>query len=377
MNIKRILLLWVICAGISVVYASIVPCAFAQRASGDLETRVDALESYVETIEPTLAEFSNDVQKNVRDYTKGLEQGIEDYSIKLQRQVDERLSEMDSKTIILNPASKSYQKIDTNTGSFFVFVHKMEPMRDGFRLHLRIGNPYYASFKNFNLKVVWGKKWNSKFKYILFVSRLLVIFPALYLTVRFIIVFIFVKALGEKPSGALSPATKSMYGRFLAYIHITSVKDHLYKDMSISKIRGLQHSKSARMFFYEIPVEMPFIRRINRGDFIHSEVTDVAYRMLFENWNKDFLVDSVRRAAGDDSIEKYQIKTPVEVLLVQAGQFQDVHVVRVTLYDGRAVLIKMLKNTDAKFELICAGGITKLNLNQIHNLIGAQFYHGR
>jgi hypothetical protein len=60
-------------------------------------------------------------------------------------------------SVSLDPTEKGYGRIDSNSGFFFVSVHKAEPYLDGFRLVLAIGNPSGVSYNGFKLKVAWSK----------------------------------------------------------------------------------------------------------------------------------------------------------------------------------------------------------------------------
>jgi hypothetical protein len=64
-----------------------------------------------------------------------------------------------NKTVELDPKNRSYQKIETPTGIFFITIEDMEPVSGGYRLFLQIGNPNYADFRDFTLRLVWGQKW--------------------------------------------------------------------------------------------------------------------------------------------------------------------------------------------------------------------------
>jgi hypothetical protein len=60
----------------------------------------------------------------------------------------------------LDPTSKSYQRLDTNTGTFLVSLQDVKPYAGGYKLVLHIGNPYIAQFKGFKLAIKWGKEIN-------------------------------------------------------------------------------------------------------------------------------------------------------------------------------------------------------------------------
>jgi uncharacterized coiled-coil protein SlyX len=133
--------------------------AFSQQIDMSLERRIEKLENYVATFQPTIVELSENLNTSIQEYTQGLESSLEGYSQKLQMSLDERLNNIDRKVVIMNPFSKVYQSIETNTGIFLISVEKVEPIEGGVRLHLNIGNPNYADYQNFKLKLIWGQKW--------------------------------------------------------------------------------------------------------------------------------------------------------------------------------------------------------------------------
>ncbi len=138
-------------------------CAFSQQQETELEWRVQKLEKYVEAFQPTISALSSNLNESIQEYTRGLETSLESYSQKLQINLDDRLNNINRKVAILNPYSKSYQSIETGTGIFLISVGKVEPLATGTRLHLNIGNPNYADYQDFKLKLIWGKKWAGGF----------------------------------------------------------------------------------------------------------------------------------------------------------------------------------------------------------------------
>ena len=135
--------------------------AFSQQTEKVLERRVEKLENYVATFQPTIVELSENMNSSIQEYTKGLEESLENYSQKLQLNIDERMRNSNRKVAVLDPFSKAYQSIETNTGMFLISVEKIEPIEGGARLHLNIGNPNYADYQNFKLKLIWGQKWSD------------------------------------------------------------------------------------------------------------------------------------------------------------------------------------------------------------------------
>lgn len=68
-------------------------------------------------------------------------------------------------SITIDPASpKSYQRLDSNTGSFFVSLSDVVPFLDGYKVILNVGNPLDVTYSGFTLDVKWGPRYDySKF----------------------------------------------------------------------------------------------------------------------------------------------------------------------------------------------------------------------
>ena len=152
------------CTGVAIILLLTGGGAFAQEDVAILDQRVAALEDYATTIQPTLMELSDNLNKSIQKYTSDLELSLETYSQNLQKNLDLRIDGFNSKTIVLNPFSTAYQTIQTNTGTFLIAVDRMEPIPNGIRLHINIGNPNYADYKDFKLKFFWGRKHSGEYK---------------------------------------------------------------------------------------------------------------------------------------------------------------------------------------------------------------------
>jgi len=127
----------------------------------EMERRVQALEDYVETFQPTLLEFSTNLQNSIQGYTEGLETSLNRFTKKLQVDLDNRLRDVSRRAVVLNLASKSYHNIETNTGNFLISVERFESIPNGYRLYVNIGNPNFADYEGFKLRLRWGKKYHS------------------------------------------------------------------------------------------------------------------------------------------------------------------------------------------------------------------------
>lgn len=146
------LIMFFICAFSGIVYAQSIE---------NLEERVSSVENYLETIQPSLADFSKNMQLSIAEYTKGLEQSLERYSKSLQFDLENRFAALDKKKVILDPYSQSFQRVDTNTGIFLISISKVTKTDRGLRLHLNVGNPNFADYKDFKVKLFWGPAWSE------------------------------------------------------------------------------------------------------------------------------------------------------------------------------------------------------------------------
>lgn len=135
--------------------------ASAQNQVDVLEQRVQGLEAYIQTLQPMFAEFSKSVEKGLTEYTTNLEKGLETYSANLESRVDERLRMNQGQAAVLDPLNPAFQKIETNVSDFLISIERTEITNDGVRLFLNIGNPNYASYNGFRLKIMWGDKFPS------------------------------------------------------------------------------------------------------------------------------------------------------------------------------------------------------------------------
>jgi len=152
---------FILCATAMAPFACCWQQACAQQAVQALEERVVSLENYVQGFDAAMVDLSKNLNQNIQEYTQGLGQSLDEYSQKLQMNIDQRLNGENNRTVVLNPYSRAYQSIETNTGVFLVAVERVEDIDNGFRLHLKIGNPHYADFQNFNLKFFWGPRWDE------------------------------------------------------------------------------------------------------------------------------------------------------------------------------------------------------------------------
>ncbi|MGO9245812.1 MAG: hypothetical protein ACLPT4_08785 [Verrucomicrobiia bacterium] len=61
------------------------------------------------------------------------------------------------RTVFLDTTDKAFQRIDSDTGSFFISVVEALPYLDGFRVRLSIGNPSSATYHGCKLDLKWAR----------------------------------------------------------------------------------------------------------------------------------------------------------------------------------------------------------------------------
>ena len=120
------------------------------------------MEKYIDQVSPALDDFSTDVRDSLTNYTRGLESDLNAYSRQIQKNIDQRLKSIRTRVILSKPDSSTYQRIDTNTGVFLISYQKKEALKDKTRLHFNIGNPNYADYRDFKIKIFWGAPWDTK-----------------------------------------------------------------------------------------------------------------------------------------------------------------------------------------------------------------------
>jgi len=139
---------------------------FAQ-STADLDARLKVVEDYLEKLPPSMASYAGSLEESINNYTKNLEAGLNKYTDRLETNIETKLLGVNEKTIELDVHSQAYKKIETPTGSFLIAINDAIPIKGGYKLALQIGNPNYADFHDFTLRIVWGKSWdkNSKVTY--------------------------------------------------------------------------------------------------------------------------------------------------------------------------------------------------------------------
>jgi hypothetical protein len=129
-----------ICASVPVFGQTKVPpqsnapsgVAQMQKQVGTLESEVKSLQVKLNTLESQLA---------FDEYLLGTKQVQHDH-------------------ITLNLAERTYQRLDTDNGFFLISVREATPYLNGYKIHLHIGNPSFATYAGFTVKTKWGKVYN-------------------------------------------------------------------------------------------------------------------------------------------------------------------------------------------------------------------------
>ncbi len=95
----------------------------------------------------------------MQDQVNDLKKIDKDYFIPTISQIQDM---QQPESILLDPTSKNYQKIDSDGYIFLIGVGDIAPYADGYKLTLSIGNPYLIRFNGFQLSIYWGKELDSK-----------------------------------------------------------------------------------------------------------------------------------------------------------------------------------------------------------------------
>ncbi len=68
--------------------------------------------------------------------------------------------QFERKTVELSVAGHGYRKLDTDDGTFLVGVDQVVPYLNGYKLTLLIGNPSFATYSGFKVKIRWGTRFD-------------------------------------------------------------------------------------------------------------------------------------------------------------------------------------------------------------------------
>ncbi|MFC1480153.1 DUF3251 domain-containing protein [Candidatus Omnitrophota bacterium] len=118
-----------------------------------LQQRIDGLEQRIERRHYKNVEFQMNVQRHITQLAQLAQRGK---ISPLEKDVSPY------KAIMIDPAEKGFQKIETATGYFLVACESVNPHSDGYKLTLIIGNPAAVTYSGFALRVTWGEKFDEK-----------------------------------------------------------------------------------------------------------------------------------------------------------------------------------------------------------------------
>ena len=129
-----------------------------QSQIDQMNQRIDRLEEKLQEQQHQFNEVSKTLQASFDQYIHELEKNLNDFNERLQLSLNERVLNNTFRIAILNPISKEYKRIDTNSGTFFLVIDKIERTPEGYKLKISIGNPNTADFKGVELQLRWGNK---------------------------------------------------------------------------------------------------------------------------------------------------------------------------------------------------------------------------
>lgn len=64
-------------------------------------------------------------------------------------------------SVVLDPSTKNYKRIDTENGFFLISCQDVKPFIDGYKLSLHVGNPLGVRFVGFKITVRWGPRYTG------------------------------------------------------------------------------------------------------------------------------------------------------------------------------------------------------------------------
>ena len=144
-----------------ILFLSFSPTSFAQSDSSQMNARFKAIEDYVQQFPIALEELSINLENSLQGYTQNLDASLKQFSNRLKLDMEQQFEQLRNNRVILNPKSKAFQTIQTNSGNFLISINRTESIDGGIRVHFNIGNPHYADFRDFKLKLFWGQTFEA------------------------------------------------------------------------------------------------------------------------------------------------------------------------------------------------------------------------
>jgi hypothetical protein len=139
-----------------------------QGGVSGLKNDVDALNSALQVVQTKVGSIDN--MKAEIQTLKGSVQSDKDTQQRLMVAIDEALmrltsdvaavkqAEKDRYRVIVDLKSRGYIPVNTPAGAFLMVVDSVDPVQEGTRVGLLVGNPLAAAVKGFKLKAEWGTK---------------------------------------------------------------------------------------------------------------------------------------------------------------------------------------------------------------------------
>ena len=87
---------------------------------------------------------------------------LEHYVDSLTQNINQQFQFINNKTVKIDLFSKSFQKVETNSGIFLVSIESVKEEGNGYKFGIKIGNISNADYNGFRLRLRWGKDWDPK-----------------------------------------------------------------------------------------------------------------------------------------------------------------------------------------------------------------------
>jgi hypothetical protein len=127
-------------------------CCLSHNIYSQTKVSVPDASSRMQQLQKDLANFRTQIvslEQTVDSLQKTVE--IQGYVLKTKQERQDSIS--------LNLTEHTFQRLDTDTGFFLISVMDAVPYLNGYKLHLRIGNPSYAGYSAAKLTVKWNKQY--------------------------------------------------------------------------------------------------------------------------------------------------------------------------------------------------------------------------
>jgi hypothetical protein len=110
---------------------------------------------------PADSRSSSEASQKTSDRMQALEAKVEALENKIalyKYLIDEKQPK--TSVIQLDPSSRSFQRLDSDSSSFLVSVTDANPYLNGYRLKLDIGNPSSATYPNVSVTIKWTRTYD-------------------------------------------------------------------------------------------------------------------------------------------------------------------------------------------------------------------------